>query len=253
MTARRSSRAAAFLAAIPIAWGLLAFDATVLAAAASRPVVVELFTSQACSDCPPAETLLRRLQASHPGILTLALHVTYFNGPGWRDPFSSHAATARQTWYAALLGHAQIFTPQAVIDGHASAVGSDRRAILRDIRSASAAAARPAVQVSITPNHGGWRVALTGQPATGQRAASQRAAGLATIELFRFDAIDQTAVRGGENGGRRLVEIHVVRAIVSLGTWTGRPMTEQIAPGVGQHIAVLVQQTNGTILGAASA
>lgn len=80
--------------------------------ALSRPVVMELFTSQACSDGPPAEALLHRLQASHPGILTLALHVSYFNGPAWRDPFSSKTTTERQDWYASLRHTSEVFDRQ---------------------------------------------------------------------------------------------------------------------------------------------
>ncbi|OYW00600.1 MAG: hypothetical protein B7Z58_14855 [Acidiphilium sp. 37-64-53] len=212
-----------------------------VAAAAARPVVVELFTSQACSDCPPAEALVQKLQAAHPRILVLAMHVTYFNGPGWSDPFSFPAATARQNWYARVMHSDQVFTPQAVIDGHASAVGSDRGQILQDIGAARSAAARPTVQVTITAGKDGWQIALSGKPS----------ATPAKIELFRFDTVDRTAVRGGENGGRKLTEIHVVRAMTSLGEWTGQTVKQQIAPGVGQHIAVLVQRNDGTIIGAA--
>lgn len=231
MSALRFAFAAALLAVAMPAFG----------SAAPRPVVVELFTTQACSDCPPAEALLRRLQAGHPNILALALHVTYFNGPGWTDRYSFKAATARQYWYEGLMRGDQVFTPQAVIDGRAGTVGSDRGAILHDIGAARPAAAEPQVQVSITPQDGGWRVALTGQPP----------ARPAMIELFRFDRIDRTAVRGGENDGRHLTEIHVVRAITPLGAWTGHATIQHVLQGAGQDIAVLVQQHDGTILGAA--
>lgn len=213
-----------------------------IAGAAARPVVVELFTSQACSDCPPADALLRRLQASQPGILALDLHVSYFNGPAWTDPFSSKATTARQNWYASLRHTTEVYTPQAVIDGGAAVIGSDRGAVLGAIAKARSTAAHPAVAVTITPEAGGWRVGLNGgtpaQPAT--------------VDAFRYDAIDRTAVRGGENAGAKLTEIHVVRSIAILGPWTGRAMVRHVdADGIG-HLAVLVQAGDGAIIGAAS-
>ncbi|MBE7247956.1 MAG: DUF1223 domain-containing protein, partial [Actinomycetospora chiangmaiensis] len=86
------------------------------AVAAERPVVVELFTSQSCSSCPPAEALIGRLAHEGPDVLPLAFHVTYWNHLNWRDPYSLPAATARQEAYAARLGGPS-YTPQAVIDG----------------------------------------------------------------------------------------------------------------------------------------
>ena len=208
----------------------------------ARPVVVELFTSQACSDCPPADALLRRLQAADPGLLVLDLHVTYFNGPGWTDPFSSKMATDRQYWYASLRHADQVFTPQAVVDGKAVVVGSRRTALLQAIMLARAATAQPLAQLAIAPERDGWRIAVSGEGPLSP----------AMITYFRFDAIDHTAVRGGENSGADLTEIHVVRAIASLGQWTGEPVARHVGPGPGSHIAVLVQQDDGTILAAAS-
>ena len=115
---------------------ILALTAPAQARAASaRPVVLELFTSQACSSCPPADALLGALQAGSPDVLALSFHVTYWNGLGWTDPFSSPQATARQRAYAAALG-TEVFTPQLVIDGRVSAVGSDRQAIQAAITAA---------------------------------------------------------------------------------------------------------------------
>lgn len=212
------------------------------AVAAPRPVVVELFTSQACSDCPPADALLRRLQQDDPGILALDLHVTYFNGPGWTDPFSFKAITERQEWYASAHHAGEVYTPQAVIDGRTVAVGSQREAIVAAIERARRTAAAPEVAVSISPEQGGWHVSVQGRAASGP----------ATVRVLSFDEIDRTAVRGGENGGAELTEIHVVRSVGSLGAWTGAPMDAHVPSGPGAHIAVLVQQSDGTMLGAGS-
>ena len=212
------------------------------AAPTPRPVVVELFTSQACSDCPPADALLQQLQASDPRILALDLHVTYFNGPGWNDPFSSKATTDRQYWYASLHRSNEVYTPQAVIDGQAVAVGSHRDAIVSSIEAARRAAVQPEVAVAITSDGAGWRISLKGEAPKMP----------ANVTLFRFDEIDRTAVRGGENAGANLTEIHVVRAILPLGEWNGQPLAWQLEAGGVAHIAVLVQQNDGAILGAGS-
>lgn len=208
---------------------------------APRPVVVELFTSQACSDCPPADALLRQLQEANSGILALDLHVTYFNGTGWTDPFSFKAVTERQDWYASIRQSTEIYTPQAVIDGKIATVGSRRDAILAAIGIAKQDAAKPRVQVSISPDQHGWRISVQGDAPSAA----------ASVLVFSFDDIDKTSVRGGENSGVELTEIHVVRSIATVANWTGGPMEREVESGPGAHIAVLVQQSDGTILGAA--
>jgi hypothetical protein len=114
--------------------GLLAGPAA--AGAPERLVTVELFTSQGCSSCPPADAYLRELAQNHRDILALAFHVTYWNNLGWRDPFSLEAATERQYVYSRHFGKNSVFTPQMVVDGAKSLVGSDRDEAEKAIRSA---------------------------------------------------------------------------------------------------------------------
>ena len=121
------------------------------AGAAERPIVVELFTSEGCSSCPPADALLAEL-ASRPDVLALSFHVDYWDRLGWKDPFSSAAATDRQRNYAKLLGTGTVYTPQIVVDGRWQAVGSDRSEVERAIAAAHQSEA--AVPVALAFEHG---------------------------------------------------------------------------------------------------
>src|ERR1700691_3710129 len=108
---------------------LLMLCASAAAGAETPPVVVELFTSQGCSSCPPADALLDQL-SHRDGVLALGYHIDYWDNLGWKDPFSSPEATALQRAYAARFDHGQQFTPQIVVDGREDMVGSDRNAVL---------------------------------------------------------------------------------------------------------------------------
>jgi hypothetical protein len=205
--------------------------------AQARPVVVELFTSEACSSCPPAEALLAQLQKD-PNILPLAFHVTYWNGPAWTDKYSLEAATDRQSFYAGMQHSQDVYTPEAVVDGTAGMVGSNRAAVTSAIQAAAAAQA-PEVPVRVS---GGAMVTVSVGAGTGK----------ATIWLFGFDGAHTTQIGGGENGGATLKEVNVVRSITNLGGWTGTFMTYTMPKPAGEHMAVLLQQADGTVLGAAA-
>jgi hypothetical protein len=204
--------------------------------ALAQPVVLELFTSQGCSSCPPADTLLTEL-AGRSDVLPLAFHVDYWNRLGWQDAYSSHAYTARQQRYAGQLPAGQVYTPQLVVNGRRDAVGSDRRAVLSAI---SAAKSDPQVPVTLTRTAAGLAIEVG------------PGAGSGTVWLVGFDARHSTQVASGENSGRTLTESNIVRSLGETGTWRGQALHLSIAAPQGERIAVLLQASDGAILGAAT-
>lgn len=232
---RRLGLAAALLASPP--------------ALAAGPVVVELFTSQSCSSCPPADELLAELDRVEPGILPLGLHVTYWDRLGWKDPYSLPAATDRQHRYAEQFGARQVYTPQMVVGGRHQAIGSDRPAVLAALAAARADAARlPGPALSLQPDGDGLRVTA----GAGQGTATSAATSAATLWLVGFDPRRTTAVRGGENGGRTLTEVNVVRAMRPVGEWRGAALALSLPRPPGERAAVLLQDASGRILAASA-
>jgi hypothetical protein len=204
--------------------------------AAARPVLLELFTSQSCSSCPPAEAFLGTLKA-RPDVAALEFHVDYWNALNWRDPYSAHAFTSRQRAYAAALG-TEVFTPQLVIDGQRSAVGSDRSAIFAAIEAAQQAQPQgPALSLS-----------QQNQTLTVTIGAGQ---GAATVLLAGYDASHTTSVPSGENGGTVLNEVNVVRSLQKIGHWTGQAATLTTAAPQGERFAIVLQAADGAVLGTA--
>jgi hypothetical protein len=175
------------------------------------PVVVELFTSEGCSSCPPADALLIELatKVSVPGanVITLSEHVDYWDHDGWRDPFSSAAFTARQTAYADRGGDGDIYTPEMIVDGESAFIGSDRAAARKAIIKAAStpkapialawtSAASPTVSMAIAPN-----------------AATRRA----SIVMAITEDDLRSSVRGGENAGRTIAHTSVTRRLSVVG------------------------------------
>jgi hypothetical protein len=202
--------------------------------AATRPVVLELFTSQGCSSCPPADALLGKL-AQRPGVIALAWHVDYWNHLGWRDPFASREATARQQAYARQL-NSVVFTPALVVDGAKIVVGSERAVV----ESAIEAAAPLRIPVTLSRTEDGTDVEI--------------GAGPSPVRVLRivYDPEHATAVDAGENGGTRLREYRIVRQVETLGEWDGsarRFVTKRPGPGLGQ--VVLLQSVDLHVVGAA--
>lgn len=208
-------------------WDDAAFSGDTAAAASAdgprTPVLVELFTSEGCSSCPPADALLMHLDQVQPvagaEVIALEWHVDYWNYIGWRDPFSSADYSARQSVYAASFGADGVYTPQMVVDGRAEFVGSAedraRQAIAR-----SAAAAKPVIELGLAQASPVGKLTVR-IPALPNAAANE------TPEIFL--ALTESGLRSnvsrGENAGRRLEHGGVVRDLLLLGraTLAGSP------------------------------
>jgi hypothetical protein len=206
-------------------------------AAETRPVVVELFTSQGCSSCPPADKLLGEL-AKRLDVVALGFHITYWDGAAWRDPFSRQSSTDRQTAYDRTLTGGQVYTPQMVIEGTVDVIGSDKDAVLSAIGAAKPVAIAP---VTFAPDRRSITVGA-GSASTGDK-----------VLLARYLLSRSTHVGGGENANRMATDSNGVEALLTLGIWDGKAVTYPIEPpGENEGLAVLVQAPDGTMLGAAS-
>jgi len=215
----------------------LALTAGAGARAAGPLTVVELFTSQGCSSCPPANENVRAL-GDRADLLTLSFGVTYWDQLGWKDTFAQPKFTARQIDYARSLGHAGPFTPQVVIDGKADVVGA-RKGEIEALAARQTVVGGPALKVET------GAVSLSAGPAPARPA---------DVWLVRYDPrIVQVPIKAGENDGRTLPHRNVVRDLARLGAWTGSPERFSIpAASGGLATAILVQtQGAGPILAAA--
>ncbi|HEX3699246.1 MAG TPA: DUF1223 domain-containing protein [Phenylobacterium sp.] len=202
------------LAAALMALALAAPDAA-RAADVRHPALVELFTSQGCSSCPPAEANIGAL-ADRPEILALSFGVTYWDDLGWKDTFAKPAFTARQWDYARGLGHKNVFTPQVVVNGRKDGVGNDARALAQLIRAADRGVAGPALEIV---------------GAQARIGAATAPAPPAEVWLARYDPrVVQVPIRRGENGGKTLPQRNVVRELVRLGVWRGTAETLRLPP-----------------------
>ena len=206
------------------------------AVAAERPVVVELFTSQGCSSCPPADAYLIELSKGRRDVLPLAFHVTYWDQLGWKDPFSLPSATERQSQYGRRFGDGS-YTPQIVVDGAAGMVGSHRSAVASAIERAKRESVTAAA-VSVTRN--GKLVSIE----VGSGSGNGR------VLLIGFDRENTTPIGRGENGGRTLTEANIVRSIRPVGQWSGRPLKISEQFPEGQDVAVVLEAPNGQVIGA---
>lgn len=207
-------------------------------------IVVELYTSQGCSSCPPADAYLAEL-AERPDIVALAFHVDYWDHLGWKDPYARHGNAKRQRNYVTSLGARYVYTPQMIIDGSSQDVGSNRQRIEHLIaKAARHRVAGPAIALNGSElSVGGSEIALDG--------------GDIGVWLFFFERARQNDVASGENKGRNMRTTNVVRAVQSLGPYVGAarsfPLDTSAVPAGCDGVAVLVQQAGpGRIIAAKS-
>lgn len=218
------------------------------------PVLVELFTSEGCSSCPPADALLAKLDTQPlPGVhaIVLSEHVTYWNQDGWHDPFSLDAITDRQRQYGSRFNLSDVFTPQAVIDGAAQVVGSDAGKLGQAVTQAAAA---PKSDLAIA----------NAQWANGAMQFTVKGNANPDANLFAALAEDseQISVLHGENGGHTLHHVAVVRTLEQLGKasadakspMSGKPLTLHLSKDVAKEttplrlVVFLADRHNGHVL-----
>ncbi len=197
-------------------------------ASAAPLSVVELFTSQGCSSCPPANDNVRAL-SDRPDILALSFGVTYWDQLGWKDTFAQPKFTARQVAYARALGHDGPFTPQVVVDGRADVVGA-KKGEIEQLAARTRLSGGPSIEIK------GGEVALGRAPAQGP----------ADVWLVRYDPrVVQVPIRAGENDGRTLPHKNVVRELTRLGAWNGEAVRFALPPASASLATAVIVQTPG--------
>jgi len=219
------------------------------------PVLVELFTSEGCSSCPPADALLERFDRSQPingaDLIVLSEHVDYWDDIGWRDPYSSHEYSERQSAYASQFGSGTVYTPQMVVDGHFEFVGSDESRARQLIKQAAELPKAPVHLAWGSSKDGATIVHVEAGPlpsATGTQSAG--------VFLAIADNSDESQVSGGENAGRKLQHVAVLRKLTRIGTVdASAQFSRDINLNSKNHdnlrIVVIVQEPQvGRVLGA---
>jgi hypothetical protein len=208
-----------------------------LAADRAHPTVVELFQSQGCSSCPPANAVLNSI-ADRPDVLALSFAVTYWDRLGWKDIYAHRVYTARQWEYSKAGGRTNVFTPQMIVNGRGVLVGSNKVQAEAFIKRFDRGISGPAISAS------GGRVSIAkGNPRKP-----------ANVWLVRYDPrTNNVPIRAGENGGRTLPHRNIVRSLHLLGKWNGSAASFKMRPA-GSNLyktAVLVQDgAGGAILAA---
>ncbi len=209
-------------------------------AAEQNLTVIELYTSEGCSSCPPADKFVGEL-AGRDDILALSLHVDYWDYIGWKDPFADPRNTKRQRQYARQFQLRYVYTPQVVIDGAYESVGSDRGKILDAVAKAKSLQKIP---VRLTASSDGMMLDL------------EAAADVGPVNVYSifYDRRQETDVRRGENSGRKLEHVNVVRDMTRIATWQGKPARIAIpASAAGGDVCAVILQSvaTGRIIGAA--
>jgi hypothetical protein len=225
------------------------------AKAEPTPVLVELYTSEGCNSCPPADELLRKLDgmttATGQTILALSEHVTYWNHLGWVDPFSNEVFTKRQNTYGENFNRDEIYTPMVVVNGAQAVLGSDRAAVL-------AAVSFQALPLPVTIQVLSMR-ASGGNLFVAYMLSGKLPAGGGEVYAALVDDLDTMQVAHGENAGRTLSHVSVVRsfgkaAMLKAGEQSiltlALPASPAVASAPGQHLVVFVQVAGqGRVIG----
>ena len=224
------------------------------------PVLIELFTSEGCSSCPPADALLEKLDRSQPvngaELIVLSEHVDYWNDIGWKDPYSSREYSERQSAYAARFGRSGIYTPQMVVDGHSELVGSDERGAIKAVENESRFVKVPLSLSGLHFENNKVSMHVEAgplEPSMGARSAN--------LYLAIADESDVSQVSRGENAGRTLKHVAVLRSLVPVGTVN---KTDKVSKDVTVNVSnesrgrlrivgIIQEQSAGRVLGVASA
>ncbi len=217
------------------------WPAALLSGPSMAPVVVELYTSQGCSSCPPADDLLAEL-SDRDGVIPLALHVDYWDYIGWKDVFGRPQNTARQKAYARNAGRKMIYTPQMIIGGVADVVGANPTAVLDGISKVQNARSPVSMEVSRT----GGRLRITAS-ASGQTPAKM------SVQLVRYMPEKTVTITRGENAGLTMKYSNIVTDWREIATWNGRSdldLSEAIS-GSAPMVVIIQEDGPGRILAAA--
>ncbi|WP_050929983.1 DUF1223 domain-containing protein [Aestuariivita boseongensis] len=226
------------LAALALIW----ISAAGPVLAQTNTVVVELFTSQGCSSCPPADKMLHEL-AKRENVIPLALHVDYWDYIGWKDEFASPAHTARQKAYAAAGGRKSVYTPQMIINGTDSIIGARAMDVSEAIMKHMMEPEVIDLNLSRNGNQLSIRATVAGRAPEGDMV----------VQLVRYSPLREVSITRGENAGRDMSYANVVHSLEILGEWDGADALSLTTPVSGPDpLAVLVQRVNhGRIVAAA--
>ncbi len=231
------AKSVALLGAVLVGAALFGGSAT-----AKSPIVVELFTSQGCSSCPPAEAYMQDL-AKRQDVIGLEYHVDYWDYIGWKDKFADPAFTRRQRNYVRAMRSRYAYTPQMIINGRTHAVGSDRNKVENIIRESREE--QPDGPAIVLRREGQTLMISVGAAAAG---------GAYDVVFVTFDKPHETKVRRGENRGRTLVNANVVRVLSVVGPWTGQPVEYAVSligkKGDGGCAVIVQKRGHGPVVAA---
>lgn len=210
------------------------------AAVFAQNVVVELFTSQGCSSCPPADAILRDL-ALEDGVIVLGWHVDYWDYLGWKDEFSRPENTERQMGYRDRWNLRTLYTPQAVIHGEAQVVGSNEQEIR--MYAGQFKAEKPMMNIAMSTSNGTANISVSAL--TARLPASD-------IYLVRITPEATTNIRRGENAGKTIIYVNVVQEMTWIGNWNGRSKVNvsALVDSDSKYVVLVQAKDFGPVLGA---